>query len=420
MLFLISSFILLFMVSLMRIIGGILLDSPVLNIEGYHALIDTVISFFIVFTILIVRSSLSEKFPYGLYKLEDLTAIILSLIILFTLFTSISEIFHKPPTPNVVVLVIQSITIPLLALSVLSKYKAANILRSPSLRADAAHMLVDVIETSSVTFGLLLFLIIHYGVIYTASLIIALIGLLLAAYEAAHDSILAILDLPKDKDFLKTLRKYLEELIAGKAELVDLKARWAGPIVFVEILLRSHPLNTLESIGRLTRCLEENIRKKFEDVKYIVVMVKPTIRNYLKIAIPLEKPDPSSPISEHFGKAPYFLIVEARQEHIMGKQVISIDDIIGKSKDHVSREKAGIPLSLLRGAEIAENMHKLGITDIIVRNIGEIAYSLLLRHKIVVWKATDGSAIENVERLIKGYLEVMDQPTHEASWKKNL
>lgn len=406
------------MVSLMRIIGGVLLDSPVLNIEGYHAFIDTVISFFIVFTIFIVRSSLSEKFPYGLYKLEDLTAIILSLIILFTLFTSIDEIFHKPPAPNTVVLIIQSMTIPLLVLSVLSKYKAANILHSPSLRADAAHMLVDVIETSSVTFGLFLFLMTHYGIIYTVSLIIALIGLLLAAYEAAHDSVLAILDLPKDKDFLKNLRIYLEKLIRGKAELVDLKARWAGPIVFVEILLRSHPLSTLESIGRLTRCIEENVRKKFEDVKYIVVMVEPTIRKYLKIVVPLEKPDPLSPVSEHFGKAPYFLVVEAKQEHIVSKQIISINDIV--SRDLMSREKTGIPMSLLRGAEIAENMHKLGVTDIIVRNIGEIAYSLLLRHKIVVWKATDGSAIENVERLVKGYLEVMNQPTHEASWKKNL
>ncbi len=406
------------MVSLMRIIGGVLLDSPVLNIEGYHAFIDTVISFFIVFTIFIVRSSLSEKFPYGLYKLEDLTAIILSLIILFTLFTSIDEIFHKPPAPNIVVLIIQSMTIPLLVLSVLSKYKAANILHSPSLRADAAHMFVDVIETSSVTLGLFLFLMTHYGIIYTVSLIIALIGLLLAAYEAAHDSVLAILDLPKDKDFLKNLRIYLEKLIRGKAELVDLKARWAGPIVFVEILLRSHPLSTLESIGRLTRCIEENVRKKFEDVKYIVVMVEPTIRKYLKIVVPLEKPDPLSPVSEHFGKAPYFLVVEAKQEHIVSKQIISINDIV--SRDLMSREKTGIPMSLLRGAEIAENMHKLGVTDIIVKNIGEIAYSLLLRHKIVVWKATDGSAIENVERLVKGYLEVMDQPTHEASWKKNL
>ncbi|NPA98441.1 MAG: hypothetical protein GXO43_03585, partial [Crenarchaeota archaeon] len=353
-----------------------------------------------------------------LYKLEDLTAIILSLIILFTLFTSIDEIFHKPPAPNILVLVIQSTTIPLLALSVLSKYKAANILHSPSLKADAAHMFVDVIETSSVTLGLFLFLATHYGIIYTVSLIIALIGLLLAAYEAAHDSVLAILDLPKDKDFLKKLRNYLEKLIRGKAELVDLKARWAGPIVFVEILLRSHPLSTLESIGRLTRCIEENVRRKFEDVKYIVVMVEPTIRDYLKIAVPLEKPDPLSPVSEHFGRAPYFLIVDAKQEHIVNKQIISINDIV--SRDLISREKTGIPMSLLRGAEIAENMHKLGVTDIIVRNIGEIAYSLLLRHKIVVWKARDSSAIENVEHLVKGYLEVMDQPTHEASWKKNL
>ena len=62
----------------------------------------------------------------------------------------------------------------------------------------------------------------------------------------------------------------------------------------------------------------------------------------------------------------------------------------------------------------------MGVTDVIVKNIGEIAYSLLLRHKIVVWKGRDDNAIDNIKYLIRGYLEVLDQPTHEASWKKNL
>ncbi len=412
------SFILLFMISAVRITAGMLLDNPILNIEGLHALIDTVISFFIVFTIFVVRSSFSQRFPYGLYKLEDLVAILLSMIILFTLFTSLDEIFHKPPAPNLAILLVQASTIPLLALSVLSKYRAAYILHSPSLKADATHMFVDVIETSSVTFGLLLFMITRYGFIYTLSLIIALIGLLLAAYEAAHDSILAILDLPKDKRLLEELKNYLQELIIGKAELVDLKARWAGPIVFVEILLRSHPLNTLESIGRMTRCIEENIRKRFEDVKYIVVTVKPTLRNYLKIAVPIEEASFDSPLSNHFGKAPYFLIVEVNNERIISKQIIDKNIILSRS----SRKgiKINVPQSLLRGAEIAENFHDMGVTDVIVKNIGEIAYSLLLRHKIVIWKGRDGNAIDNVENLVKGYLEVLDQPTHEASWKKNI
>ncbi len=415
---LVLSFILLFMISAVRITAGMLLDSPILNIEGFHALIDTVISFFIAFTIFVVRSSFSQRFPYGLYKLEDLVAILLSMIILFTLFTSLDEIFHKPSAPNLAILLVQASTIPLLALSVLSKYRAAYILHSPSLKADAAHMFVDVIETSSVTFGLLLFMITRYGLIYTLSLIIALIGLLLAAYEAAHDSILAILDLPKDKRLLEELKKYLQELIIGKAELVDLKARWAGPIVFVEMLLRSHPLNTLESIGRMTRCIEENIRKRFEDVKYIVVTVKPTIRNYLKIAVPIEEASFDSPLSNHFGKAPYFLIVEVNNEQIISKQIIDKNIILSRS----SRKgiKINVPQSLLRGAEIAENFHDMGVTDVIVKNIGEIAYSLLLRHKIVIWKGRDGNAIDNVENLVKGYLEVLDQPTHEASWKKNI
>ncbi len=415
---LVLSFILLFMISAVRITAGMLLDSPILNIEGFHALIDTVISFFIVFTIFVVRSSFSQRFPYGLYKLEDLVAILLSMIILFTLFTSLDEIFHKPSAPNLAILLVQASTIPLLALSVLSKYRAAYILHSPSLKADAAHMFVDVIETSSVTFGLLLFMITRYGLIYTLSLIIALIGLLLAAYEAAHDSILAILDLPKDKRLLEELKKYLQELIIGKAELVDLKARWAGPIVFVEMLLRSHPLNTLESIGRMTRCIEENIRKRFEDVKYIVVTVKPTIRNYLKIAVPIEEASFDSPLSNHFGKAPYFLIVEVNNEQIISKQIIDKNTILSRSSRKGT--KINVPQSLLRGAEIAENFHDMGVTDVIVKNIGEIAYSLLLRHKIVIWKGRDGNAIDNVENLVKGYLEVLDQPTHEASWKKNI
>ncbi len=408
--------IILALISVMRIAAGTFLKNPAIYVEGIHSTIDVLISLIVAVTIYVVRSGFAKRFPYGLYRLEDLIAILLSIIILFIVFDNISALFKIPTGTSTGALIIQSITIPLLVLTVMIKYRTAAILNSPSMKADAIHMVVDVAESSSVLIGLTIYMVALNAIFYEISLLIAFIGLLVAAYEAAHDSILAILDLPKDRTFLTNLETHIKKLVGDKAELVYVKARWAGPIVFADILLRSHPLKSLESISRLSRYLLQSLRTAFPEIKNVSIMIEPSVRRRLKIIIHTDSPGENPKVSDHFARARYLMIIDIHCDKILSKTFVErsspkYDSMgLGGSKDLLKE--------VLKGANLSEELSGLGATDVIVRNIGEIAYSILLRHKIVVWRARDPYVNNNVRMLIEGSLEVLEKPTREANWRR--
>lgn len=407
--------IILALISVMRIIAGVFLRNPAIYVEGIHSTIDVIISLIVTVTIYVVRSGFAERFPYGLYRLEDLIAILLSITFLFIVFVNINDLFKRPIGVSTGALIIQSITVPMLVLTVLIKYRTAAILNSPSMRADAIHMVVDVAESSSVVIGLTIYVITRNAVFYEISLLIAFIGLLVAAYEAAHDSILAILDLPKDKTFLAALERHIKKLIENKAELVYVKARWAGPIIFADILLRSHPLKSLESVSRLSRYVVQSLIAVFPEIKYVSIMIEPSVRRKLKIIIPTDSLGENPTISDHFARARYLMIIIIHDDKILGKTFIER----GSSKHGPigSRDNKNLLKEVLKGANLSEELSELGATDVIVKNIGEIAYSILLRHKIVVWKAKDPYVNNNIKMLIEGNLGILEEPTREANWK---
>ncbi len=415
--YLVSSFVLLLMACIIRFIAGLVYSNSVLVLEGFHALIDAVISFFILLTVYIVRSEYARKYPYGLYRLEDLAALVLSIIILFTVVSGIEEVFSPPPASSIVVIIVQLATIPLLLSTVFLKKKAGQLLRSPSLIADAVHMLVDVIESSSVAIGLILYLYTGSTLVYTVTAVIALLGLIVAAYEAGHDSLKALLDLPREKELPDKIKEIIRKHAGRDLEVVDIKARWAGPVIFVEILLRLHPLKTIDEAGRLCQRLASLIKDEIEGIEDIVFKLEPATRKNLVVAIPVEEPSMDSHLSDHFAKAKYFIIAEIKDNKLI-KHSFQENPVL-KEERETTKDKT---LSkLLKGARLAEHFYKQGVTDIIILNIGEIAHALLLRHNIIVWKGVpEKTAKENLELLLNNMLERLREPTHEASWEKYL
>ncbi len=376
--------------------------------EGYHALLDAVLSVLVVAALLVSRSSWARRFPYGLYRLEDLAAVLLALVILFELVDQARGLFAPVPVvPNAAVAV-QAATVPLLAVSVWLKKRAAALLHSPGLEADAAHMVVDVAESGAVAAGLSLYRLLSTPLAYRAALLIALAGLAMAAYEAAHDSVLALLDLPREPELVRRAWRVARETAGPKAEIAELKIRWAGPAVFVDVSARMHPLLTIDVASRIASRIEEALRRSLEWVEEVRVSIEPTRRRKLRVAIPLDEPSPASRPSRHFGKAPYFLLADIEDDKVVGTRVV--ESTVFKRTGYSS---------MLAGAELAESMHEHGVTDVAVVNIGELAYALLLRHKVLVWKANPtASALDNVDKLLHGRLEPLEEPTHEAPWRR--
>ncbi len=409
--YLIIIFIILFIITLSRIMVGISFNIPVLVLEGYHALVDAVISLLVVATMVVVRSRFAQRFPYGLYRLEDLTAIILSIIILLLLFDNLKNISYIPKYINNIVIYVQLASIPLLLIIIYLKLIIAKNMNSPSMRADAMHVIVDVIESAAVALGLILFRLTGVAWTYKVAFLVSSLGLLAAAFEAGHESLLALLDLPKNRELMDEIYNIIKNIIKDKCEIVWVKSRWAGPVVFVDILLRSHPLDTIEFVGRVTRRIEEELLEKIPEVEGVTITVEPSVRRDLSVAVPVVERRADSIVSKHFARAPYLAVYNVKNNKIININIIDMKEI-----EFGVRGAEG---ELLRGAEIAEWLHNLGITDVIVINIGEIAFSLLLRHKILVWKGDPSrTAIGNAEALLKGELDPLLEPTREASWKK--
>ena len=396
----------------LRLAVGFGLGLSVLVVEGYHALVDLVLSGLMALALALSRSAAGKRYPYGLYKLEDLAAFSLALAILVELAYQVPTLRASPPYLSLTGLVAEAVSVPLLALSALAKRGAAAALRSPALKADTAHMWVDVAESASVSVGLAAYLIAAEPIVYKASLAVALAGLLLAAYEAARDSVLALLDLPVDRDIVGRAWSIARSVAAhGRVEVSSLKLRWAGPAIFVEARLRAHPLAPIEEASKIAGKLEEAFRNALEGVEAVSIVIEPSRRAELLVAVPVEEPSPEASVAKHFGKTRFFLVARVNHGKVEGARVISRPSPAG------SHSAEG----LLVGADLAEDLHNAGVTDVIVVSIGEIAYALLLRHRILVWKALpDRTAIANVEALVRGELEMLEAPTHEASWRRHL
>lgn len=101
------------------------------------------------------------------------------------------------------------------------------------------------------------------------------------------------------------------------------------------------------------------------------------------VALPQEECGLEKPLSEHFDRAPWFLAVKVVNGEIVGFECVENPRRRRKVSDGLSR--------FLVGADVAESLKSKGVTDVVAVNIGEIAFSILLRHSVVVWKGAEAS-----------------------------
>jgi len=411
--YLLPSTILLLVAFSLRFYVGSLFKIAALMIEGLHMLIDFIMTVMVVIALLVIYSQYAKRFPYGLFKIEDLIALILSILTLYSAFAMTIE--GLEPSKSIVLnaepLAAQALTIPLILLSMYLKRVASSILRSPSLRADVTHTSIDVVESLAVLVGLFLYYVTSMMWIYYLTLAIAGLGLIATSIEVGKSSLFALLDLPKNKEIINKIKLDVERL-KEDVKVIDIKARWAGSVMFLELTIRLHPLITIEDSYGIVREIIEHILFKYEEVEDVIVRVEPTRRRDFILALPQDEPNLSKPLSRHFGRAKYFTVVKIESEELVSVEYIT--------NPYVKAERKNVISKFLIGANIAEMLHKRGITDVITLNIGEIAFSILLRHGILIWSGkNEKSADDLIKSFINGRLARLKRPTREEAWKKS-
>lgn len=385
-----------------KAIVGFISGSIVLLADAIHSAADAFSTFFAWFGLKIAQKRPTEKFPYGFYKVENITALIISGLIFFAGFEIIKGSIGK-------IFTLGELNIPLIAIGVavldaiimflIGSYemKVGKQINSQSLTADGRESKMHLFSSSLVLIGLFATL---FKIMYLEGIMGILISLFIfkIGIESARDSIFALIDVSPSKEIEEKVREILEG-ISGLRSFENLKLRKAGPFIFGEVQAKLGKSVNINQAGEISDNIEKEIKKKVKSVDSFLVSVAPEIAESQKLCIPIEAEQGlDSEISAYFGRAKKFMFVELRKNQIKNFYF----------KDNPYREK-----EIRAGLEASKFVVKEKIDSIITKEMGPISLHTLRDNIVDVYQGIDGNVKGLLEKFLAGKLKILKEPTKE-------
>ncbi len=335
------------LLALIKLIGGIIAKSSVLIADGIHSLSDLAAAFS-VFIGIVISNRKSKAFPYGLYKVENLVAIISSFAIFLAGYEIARDVLLQKPKK------IESFSIALIvvALAMIITYlfstyekKIGRKINSPSLIADAEHVKTDMFSSIVVFIGILA----QYFKLFwleKIAVIVIVIFILYSGFEILKESIKVLLDASIDAQTLQKIQKLLEQepLVV---KINSITGRNSGSYIFIELDL-TLATNTLEEAHKFSDYIENKIKEQIPFVEKVIVHYQQGHKS-IKIAV---LTDEKGNLCSHFGACPKI--------HIFTKTRSGFDEQV--------LDNPVAQLQRKRGIELVKFLKQHNVSCVVIRN----------------------------------------------------
>lgn len=281
----------------------------------------------------------TRSFPLGLYKLENVASVTISLFIFIAGYEIVKQIFSSNDSlPQITPISIFLLAGSSLSIFVFGQYAlhVGKKTRSPVLIAEGRHRQVDVLSSIVVLVSVLF----SYFDLQTDVMGIsidrlgaALILLFIAKTggELLSDGMRVLLDASIDFPTLDKIRNLIRQEPALD-EIKSLIGRNAGRYRFIQADITLN-VNDLEAAHKISEAIEHRILTQIPNIEKITIHYEPKVRTHDILALPLS--DKSGQISPHFGEAPYFALLH---RHI-DKHTIDAKKIMENPHCTVSKAK---------------------------------------------------------------------------------
>lgn len=266
--------------SLIKIIIGFICKSSALLADGVHSFSDLLTDFFAIIGNIMAKKPADEKHPYGHGKIEYLTSIGISMVVIILGLTIINNSMHsKVVMTSLIVSIVSLITITLKYL--LSEYiiRKGKKLENNILIASGKESRADVISSLVVFISAILSVFSKYIEVFKYSDKIAgiIVGILIirTGFLILKENISIILGEQEIKG--ETLNKIRKIILNNKDiktidELIILKF---GHCYKVSMEVSMNPDLTLLECHTIVDKLEKKLKKEIDKVEYITVHVNP-------------------------------------------------------------------------------------------------------------------------------------------------
>ncbi|WP_240984982.1 cation diffusion facilitator family transporter [Acididesulfobacillus acetoxydans] len=285
--------------------------SIALKAEALHSLTDVVASL-TVFAGLKLANRKTPRFPYGLYKVENLVSALVGIMIIFAGYGIAKEVFQsagqalKNSGWN-----IAGMCLVIAVIYSFSRYerKVGKETGSPGLSADSRHFLADVMSNGVVLIALLSN---YFGIrLDRVAAILIVLFIVRAGGKVILDAVKVLLDISLDKDTLDRIRQtMINDPVVSQVQ--SLIGRSSGRYKLIEANITLNT-NDLVQAHEVSERIEKEIRKKTPNIDEVFIHYEPVPKTSYRYALPVEDPGGET-ICAHFGEAPYFRFATIEKE----------------------------------------------------------------------------------------------------------
>lgn len=251
-----------------KLLIGILTGSLGILSEALHSGLDMVAAMITYFSVRVSDKPADTEHNYGHGKIENLSALIETLLLLITCVWIITEAIHRLSSGETVIevtvwsyiVVISSIIIDFSRSRALSRVAKKH--NSAALEADALHFSTDIWSSTVVLFGLIAYQFLGW---YAADSIAALLVAVIVLYVSYQLGKRAI-DVLLDKSPVNT-RQIVKESLVKFPEVLKyhgLKARTAGADTFIKLNVHFDPDLSLREVHEVCDKIEKDIKSKID------------------------------------------------------------------------------------------------------------------------------------------------------------
>lgn len=269
---LISVFVNLFL-AIGKIISGILINSASVLAEGIHSGMDVISSGISLIGIKISKKPVDKKHPYGHYKFEVLSGLIITIILFVTGLWILYEAYVGFLNPEFVS--ISYFALSIMFLSVILNEIMARIKlyygkkeNSISLLSDGVHDRVDVYASIAVLIGLF---IMPYW-IYIDSILALLVGLYIIkeSFELGKEATDSLLDVSADEEIETKIREIVKK---KKINISELRTQKKGAKITANLEIKLPSKISVEEATKISHSLKEALIKNVEPLEYVAIQI---------------------------------------------------------------------------------------------------------------------------------------------------
>jgi cation diffusion facilitator family transporter len=366
--------------SILKLVVGLITNSLGLIAEAIHSFSDLIASV-ISFISVKITAKKSKDFPYGLYKVENIAAVIISFFLFFAAYEILKEAFlshesHQVKNPEYAIIVMLIAMVLTFFYSRFEK-KAGEKLNSPVLVADAEHIWADFLSSVIVLIGLIS-VYFGYNLDKYAAAIVA-VFIFKSGFEILKDSIKVLLDYSLDLDELNKIKNLILKNPAV-VDIKEIKGRTAGSYKFVEVEILLHNMSLREA-HRIVDEIAEEIKQKIQNIESVVIHYEPARQEGLRIGILCGE----NQNIKDFETAKVVCIYDISKDlEILSSYTITIEE-----------------------NSLSKLLSKLGL-DVLVSKNHPLDFKvrfLLSKSSIMVWETEKNKVDESVNEVVKSWKE---------------